>query len=126
MQSVKRHGAGVLSASGGESYENAFVIYDLDKLLPAWPAAGVRVLIYDSVALPPSFRGAFWSVSDDGQTFEKLSATEPGEPVFFKQRYLKVGLSWKQSSAAWAYGCLRRFSVLQWATPAGETKKGTP
>ncbi|MBM4039794.1 MAG: hypothetical protein FJ290_14900 [Planctomycetes bacterium] len=118
VQRVKRHGVGVLSASGHESYEQAFVIYDMDRILPALPEGGFRMLIYESAALPADFRGAFWSVSDDGQTFTKLSYNEPGKPVFFSQRYLKVGLSWRQSGAASAYGCLKRFNVVQWAHAA--------
>jgi hypothetical protein len=118
VQSVKRHGVGVLSASGHENYKQAFVIYDLDKLLPALPKGGSRMLIYESSALPADFRGAFWSVSDDGQKFTKLSHNEPGKPVFFRERYLKVGLSWKQSSVPSVYGCLKRFNVMQWGPVA--------
>jgi hypothetical protein len=118
VQSVRRHGDGVLSAVGGESYEQAFVVYDLEKFLPTRSKGGVRMLLYDSVAAPPDFRGAFWSVSDDGKTFGKLSYNEPGKPVFFTGRYLKVGLSWSQSSAAWAYGALRSFTICQWKEAA--------
>ena len=118
VQAVRRHGDGVLSAQGQESKDQAFVTYDVDKLLGPLPEGGVRLLMYDSASNPPDFRGAFWSASKDGQTFEKLSDNEPGKPVLLGAGQLKVGLSWSQSSAAWAYGCLRSFSITQWKQAA--------
>ncbi len=122
-QHVRRHGSGVLSAAGHETHEQAYVVYDVDRLLPPLPAGGFRMLVYESVSVPPDFRGAFWSASDDGETFDVLSYNEPGRPVLFNRRYLKVGLSWRQSSAAYAYGCLQRFSVIQWGRAAAEARR---
>ncbi len=120
VEQVMRHGAGVLSASGGQTHERAFVIYDLEKVLPPLPKGGFRMLLYECAANPPSMRGAFWHASDDGKNFTKLSFNESGKPIFFTQRYLKVGLSFKDSNAAWAYGCLKRLDIIQWPKPAGK------
>lgn len=120
VQNVIRHGSGsvMLSAAhGGFDRNSAFVVYDVDKLLPPLSPGGVRILTYEGGANPPEWRGAFWSASADGKTFTPLSQNEFGKQLFFSQRYLKVGFSWRQAGSA-HYGCLTGFSVAQWPRPA--------
>jgi len=76
------------------------------------------MIFYEGCANPPDLRGAFWSTSPDKTTWTKLSANQFGTPILMQDRYLKVGLCWKQSGSPWPYGCLSRFSVIQWAKPA--------
>ena len=113
-------GAGsFLSAAGGNmGADQAFLIYDLDKLLGPIEPGGVRMLIYDGCANPVAYRGAFWSVSKDGTTYRSLSENDFGKAVLFSDRYLKVGVSWMGSTAAAFYGKLSSFTVAQWAKPA--------
>jgi hypothetical protein len=116
VRNVKRYveWGNLLSAGdGGATPEQAYVMYDVDKRLGPLPPGGLRVLTYEGSATPPEFRGAFWSASADGKEYTKLSANEFGRPVPFTGRYLKVGLSWRQASAA-HYGGLSRFSIAQW------------
>jgi len=111
----------VLSAADGAlTADAAFVVYDLEKLLEPLERDGFRLLVYHGTCNPQDVRGAFWSVSADGQSFRKLSSNEFGKPVmlFRPERYLKVGLSWCQAGDPSGYGCLTEFSLCQWKRPA--------
>jgi hypothetical protein len=122
VRNVKRYpgGTAMLSAAdSGSKPDEAFLVYDVEKLLGPLPAGGVRVLTYEGEAAPPDSRGAFWSTSADGQEFVKLSDNEFGKPVAFDARFLKVGLSWRQAGGP-NYGHLTRFSIVQWRRPAGK------
>jgi hypothetical protein len=120
VQNVKRHPdwSNILSAGdSGATADQAYVVYDVDKLLGPLPAGGARAVTYEGNGAPPEYRGAFWSTSADGKTYAKLSANEFGRPVPFTARYLKVGLSWRQAEAP-HYGAMARFSVAQWKRAA--------
>ena len=41
----------------------------------------------------------FWSASADGEKFRDLTSNQFDKPTVFSERYLKVGLSWRQSSS---------------------------
>ena len=105
---------GCLSAlDGGAAADQAFLVYDLDQRLGPVDPDGARMLIYSGGANPPEYRGAFWSISADGQSFHALSSNQFDRAVIFSERYLKVGLSWRQSGGP-AYGHLSGFTVCQW------------
>jgi len=109
---------GLLSAAdGGQTPESAYLIFDLDRVLGACPD-GVRLLMYEGGTTAEN-RGAFWSASDDGKEFAPLSANEFHKPIVFGQRYVKVGLSWRQAGDA-GYGNLSRMAICQWPRPAAE------
>ena len=122
VRNVKRYPGEVNMLSAGDSGatpEQAYLVYDVDKLLGPLPPGGVRVLTYEGGAAPPDFRGVFWSASADGNSYAKLSTNEFGKLVPFRDRYLKVGLSWRQASDP-GYGHLTRFRIAQWKRPAGK------
>ena len=123
---AKRYDSGAGSflsaADGSAGADRAFLVYDLDKLLGPIQTGGVRMLIYDGLANPPAFRGAFWSVSADGTKYRTLSENDFGQSFLFTERYLKVGVSWRGSSTPQFYGKLSSFTVAQWAKPAGKVE----
>jgi len=102
-----------ISATGHQQFDQAWVLYDVEKLLGAGAGAGESLLIYNSTAVPPTFRGARWQVSNDTKTWRNLSLNESGKAVTFRGRYLRVGLSWNQSSSAAHYGSLRDFTLIR-------------
>ena len=109
---------GLLSAAdGGQTPESACLVFDLDRMLGACPD-GVRLLMYEGSTTAEN-RGAFWSASADGKEFAPLSANEFHKPIVLDQRYVKVGLSWRQAGDA-GYGNLSRMAICQWRRAAGE------
>ncbi len=116
---VKIHNIGssrVLGAlDGAANFNNAFVVYDLDKLLGPRPDNTIRVLLYQSFTTT-NYRGADWTQSTDGKTYKPLSRNQPGKPVAITARYLRVGLSWRQAGSV-HYGNLSDFQIVQCPKP---------
>lgn len=120
-------GIWLTAAGGGTGADQAFLVYDLEELFGQAPAGALRILRYSGSANPPAFRGVFWSASDDGKDFTRLSENEFDRTVVLVERYLKVGLSWTGASTP-HYGHLSRLRFCQWkravAAPYGGTGGG--
>ncbi len=114
-------GTWLTAAGGGTSADQAFLIYDLEKLFGPAPAGALRMLLYSGSANPAAYRGAFWSASDDGKTFASLSDNQFDKSIIFTQRYLKVGLSWMGATAP-HYGHVSKLNLFQWKKPAVATR----
>ena len=116
---VGGYGGWLSATDAGLGIDRANVIYDLDSILAPIDTGSVRILVYAGSSNPPESRGAFWSSSADGSTYQPLSANEFGKAVVVKNRYLKVGMTYAGSSSV-MYGYLSRISLIQWKHPAAE------
>jgi hypothetical protein len=106
-------GMWLVPADAGKSANQAHLIYDLDALFGPLSPQSQRMLLYRGAGNPPDSRGVFWSASQDGVKFEKLSTNEFNQPILFRQRYLKVGLTYTGAGSP-HYGHLEHLIFCQW------------
>ena len=112
-RNVKRYGTVLSASSGGAGAANAYVVYDLEKLLKPQPLGRKRHLIYEGACNGPDHqRGVHWWQSDDGKNWQVLSVNEFGKKIELTKRFLKVGMMWIQAESH-HYGYLDGFTVVQ-------------
>ena len=115
---IFKDGHNVLSAAnGGLRAAQAWVIYDVYKLVGQAPGDAYRLTYLGSGGAPHSIRGVHWWVSRDGAIWEKFSFNQFGRPVSFRGRYLRAGMMWIQASD-FHYGYLQGFTVQNWLASA--------
>gem|GEM_PF-5953948 len=115
---------GISASNGSVSMDQAFLVFNVDSLLQPLPKSGIRVLEYGG-AVNGDGRGVSWSASNDGQQFRAISSNRFNKPDVFREKYLRINLSFIQASNPY-YGHCSMFRIYQWADTTAKPVRVQP